>query len=43
MAIVETLKPSVYVAGQLIIRGQVVLGRGVAEDREGEVDGAGHN
>lgn len=43
VAIVETLKPSVYVAGQLILRGQVVLGRGVAEMREGETDGAGHN
>ncbi len=45
VTIVETLKPSVYVSGQLIVRGQVVLGRGVGQEARGEggTDGTGHD
>ena len=32
LRIVETVKPSVYIAGQLAAQGQVILGCGVAED-----------
>ncbi len=33
LQIVETVRPSVYIAGQLAAQGQVILGRGVAEPR----------
>jgi hypothetical protein len=36
--IVETVKPSVYIAGQLVAAGQVILGRGVAKSTGG-IDG----
>lgn len=32
MQIVETVKPSVHISGQLALQGQVILGRGVAEE-----------
>ena len=32
LRIVETVKPSVYIAGQLAAQGQVILGRGVPAD-----------
>jgi hypothetical protein len=39
--VLETLKPSVYVAGQLIVQGQVILGRGTRKNAgtEGATDG----
>lgn len=45
VTIVETLKPSVYVFGQLIGHGQVVLGRGVSQEASGEgrTDGTSHD
>lgn len=33
--IVETVKPSVYIAGQLVAPGQVILGRGANQDERG--------
>jgi hypothetical protein len=38
LRILETVKPSIYIAGQLAASGQVILGRGVAT-RTGGADG----
>lgn len=32
LQIVETVKPSVYIAGQLVTQGQVIVGRGLGTD-----------
>lgn len=35
MHIVETIKPSIYIGGQLAVQGQVIVGRGLAKEIRG--------